>query len=191
MFETKLCACGCGQPAPLAKKTSTALGWIKGQPLQYVHNHHMRGKYASVEERLKNFKVDSVTGCHVWQGSTVAGYGHLYVDGKLKLAHRVSWELAKGEIPEGLFVLHKCDNPPCINPEHLFAGTHEDNMKDMDAKGRRRSRGSAIPIDKIEAAIVYWLTGQGTQEQAASFYGLSRPVVSNYYRLVWKENYHL
>ncbi len=76
-------------------------------------------------------------GCWVWIGALdTLGYGHLTIKRKLRLAHRVSWELANGSIPDGLHVLHHCDNPPCVNPSHLFLGTHLDNMRDMIAKGR-------------------------------------------------------
>ncbi len=81
------------------------------------------------------------------------GYGRYRLDGGRKApkikAHRAAWTITHGEIPEGMLVLHKCDNPPCVNPEHLFLGTQADNMKDMCRKGRvskhwmRRDRDEA------------------------------------------------
>jgi hypothetical protein len=64
------------------------------------------------------------------------GYGSIYADGRLQKAHRVVWQVEHGPIPDGLHVLHQCDNPPCCNPAHLFLGTHADNMADKIAKGR-------------------------------------------------------
>ncbi len=76
--------------------------------------------------------------CWCWVGSkTNNGYGRINVEGINQLAHRVSFELHKSSIPKGLYVLHHCDNRPCINPSHLFLGTHEDNMKDMAKKNRQ------------------------------------------------------
>ena len=78
--------------------------------------------------------------CWVWTGATVnGGYGSIKVHKVTKLAHRVSWELEYGESPGDLSVCHKCDNPPCVRPSHLFLGTHSENMKDMKAKGRGRN----------------------------------------------------
>lgn len=67
------------------------------------------------------------------------GYGAVMYEGRLTGAHRVAWMKHKGLIPQGLHVLHTCDNPGCINIDHLFLGTHQDNMRDRDAKGRQHS----------------------------------------------------
>jgi hypothetical protein len=81
------------------------------------------------------------TGCWLWVGSTNnKGYGQLFMNGRLQLAHRVSYQLHAGPIPDGVIVCHKCDNPPCVNADHLFLGTQTTNMADMSSKGRHGSR---------------------------------------------------
>lgn len=75
--------------------------------------------------------------CWEWQRlRNKQGYGILKTGGGSRRAHRYVWELFNGPIPESMFVCHKCDNPPCCNPSHLFLGTHQDNMQDMMDKGR-------------------------------------------------------
>ncbi len=76
-------------------------------------------------------KVDKSGKCWIWRGSKLkTGYGRFHFAGKTITAHRISWMLAHGSIEEGMHVLHKCDNPPCVNPDHLYIGTHTQNMQD-------------------------------------------------------------
>lgn len=78
--------------------------------------------------------------CWEWRGSRLAGgYGVFLVERKQLGAHRYAWIVAQGAIPDGLHVLHTCDNRGCVNPAHLFLGTHRDNMDDCTRKGRRPS----------------------------------------------------
>ena len=76
------------------------------------------------------------TGCVEYTGAKSNGYGRVKRSGKLLLAHRYAWELERGRIPDGMFVCHTCDNPPCCNIDHLFIGTNSDNMKDAYNKNR-------------------------------------------------------
>lgn len=77
-------------------------------------------------------------GCHIYNGSwDSGGYGMVWFKGKGIKAHRAAWTIIKGPIPQGRMILHKCDNPACVNVEHLFLGNQTDNMRDMISKGRR------------------------------------------------------
>jgi hypothetical protein len=82
------------------------------------------------------------TGCWLWSGGiTGPGYGCIGIAGRVVRTHRLSWELHCGPIPDGLFVCHHCDTPPCLNPAHLFLGDAFANMQDMGRKGRKRGGG--------------------------------------------------
>src|SRR5439155_3122988 len=76
------------------------------------------------------------SGCFIWTGATTRGYGRMTISQKAAIATRVSWELHYGAIPTGYDVLHKCDQPWCVNPQHLFLGTAQDNIRDARNKGR-------------------------------------------------------
>jgi len=98
----------------------------------------------SVNERFLNkISIEPNSGCWLWTAAVDPnGYGnfHVNVHEGLKKAHRVSWDLFRGSIPEDTCVCHHCDNPPCVNPEHLFLGTTKDNMGDMSRKGRQNNQ---------------------------------------------------
>lgn len=89
---------------------------------------------------LKRFmnKVEKTDSCWIWKAARVMGqgYGMIKVGTKTYRAHRLSYELFKGEIPSGMYICHTCDNPPCVNPDHLFLGTASDNNRDKMEKGR-------------------------------------------------------
>lgn len=94
------------------------------------------------EQRIAKFwsRVDKSAGedaCWIWTAAPDQyGYGRMYWRGRNYPAHRIAYEVTHGDIPDGLWVLHRCDNPPCVNPAHLFLGTRQDNVDDMMQKGR-------------------------------------------------------
>ena len=108
-------------------------------------NHHKN----TVDDFWDNVDILSSDQCWTWNGAQdTDGYGTWTMGGRRNIkVHRMAYELSKGEIPEGLLILHTCDNPPCCNPNHLWVGTNADNMADKMAKGR----GYPPPHPKGEA----------------------------------------
>lgn len=106
-------------------------------------------------------KVQKTSECWVWTGNrNPKGYGQFSrtrQQGRI-LAHRMAWEFEYGPIPEGLFVLHKCDNPPCVNPAHLWLGTKRDNNLDMRLKGRGNAARGAKSGRKLHPEL--WPVGE-------------------------------
>ena len=135
-------------------------------------------------------RVDQTGACWVWTGAHFPfGYGCVHLRSGHHVAHRVSWALAHGPIPDGLWVLHRCDNPPCVRPEHLFLGTPADNNRDRDAKGRHRPgpgphrRGAEHAQAKLTEAQVYEIRQRRAQGEAlltlAAAYGVSFSHISS------------
>jgi hypothetical protein len=105
-----------------------------------------RSKSLTLEEKLSNYIPDSASGCHIWQG-TISDLGGpraiIWFKGKLSITVRVMWERFRGPIPDGLCCCHHCDNPMCVNLDHIFLGTRKENSEDMARKGRSPiTRGS-------------------------------------------------
>jgi len=94
---------------------------------------------------MKNYLIDRMTinmetECWEWDLSKFKGYGKIKYKRKSYYAHRISWETFRGKIPKEKYVLHHCDNPKCINPNHLYIGTHQDNMDDKVRRGRQKNK---------------------------------------------------
>lgn len=135
--------------------------------------------------------------CWPWRGSMLPkGYGRFYpAEGVGLYAHRVSWEIANGRpVPDGLHVMHACDNPRCVNPAHLSVGTRSDNMRDCVAKGRHGKsgvQGERHPSHKLTDAQVIEIrrraaAGEQTRPMAREF-GVTAPVVRGIRRgTMWK-----
>lgn len=120
--------------------------------------------------------------CWEWRASREAfGYGVFTVDGRRELAHRVAWRLIMGDIPDGMCVLHRCDNPPCVNPAHLFLGNRRDNQRDMARKGRSThgaKNSTAKLTSRTAAAILRRVRSGERQKDAAARYGVTQSLVS-------------
>lgn len=120
------------------------------------------------------------------RGVASKDYGQFWVNGRLVLAPRVAWELTHGPLGPGECALHRCDNPPCVNPAHLFKGTRGDNNRDSTAKGRHGytgNPGEANPSAKLTAADVVAirsaLANGEMQTRIAQRYGVTKYAISN------------
>lgn len=127
-------------------------------------------------------KIDLVSGCWLWVGTlTRYGYGQVSVGGKKMKAHRVSWELHWGMVPDGLHVLHRCDVRNCVNPRHLFLGTNQDNIDDKMRKNRGTSgilNGRSKLCDSDVHLIRLLLIQKETHKEIAKKFGVHQSIVS-------------
>lgn len=145
----------------------------------------------TLKERLvAKAKANPDTGCWDWTASKSKGYGQIMVGEKPQRAHRVSFEIFRGEVPDDLHVCHRCDNRACINPEHLFLGTNADNTADKVAKGRQhRLRGTAHGMAKLTEADVLTIRSatHATDPELAARYGVGPEAISAVrHRRNWK-----
>ena len=116
----------------------------------------LKKRKPAIDKLKERTEVNLESGCWIWTGGKLrGGYGSLRADGRTRAAHRVSFEIVRGPIPDGMDLLHSCDNPACVNPDHLSVGTDVDNSNDKIAKGRQaRLKGSANGNAKLTEADV-------------------------------------
>jgi DNA-binding CsgD family transcriptional regulator len=151
----------------------------------------------AIEDRFWS-KVKKTEGCWIWLGGTSKGYGRFALTRRKTVrAHRFSFEMANGLLAPGMCALHKCDNPGCVRPDHLFAGSDADNVADRDAKGRTavgdrsgartrpdaRPRGSGHARARLTEAQVTLIKSRlregATQRELAREFGVAEPTVSH------------
>lgn len=128
-----------------------------------------------------NYIPEPNSGCWIWLGETFAGYGKIRKNRhQSRFAHRMFYALHKGHVPSDLFVCHHCDNKVCVNPDHLFLGTRQDNAQDMIKKGLWPKRfGEAAPNVRLTRAQVRAIrSATGRQRDVALQFGVHQSAVS-------------
>lgn len=128
-----------------------------------------------IEDRLAKYIKVSVNGCHEWTGALSNGYAIMNIDKKRRRVSHVVWERTHEVVPADKFMCHRCDNPKCVNPKHLFAGTTEENMKGAKSKGRI-ARGERLPQSKLTATEVRQIrasVGFRTPKEIETLFGIS------------------
>lgn len=159
-----MCQCDCGKTAKVLahnlKKKTRSCGCIINK---------------TMEERLWA-KIAKGDGCWLWTGKSTTGfgYGHLTISRRGYDAHRLVYELTYGAIPDGMFVLHTCDNPRCCRPDHLYLGTPRDNMQDRSRRERTQCK-----VSHEQAREIRKRSDSGeTQVALAAEFGLHRKSIS-------------
>ena len=149
---------------------------------------------------MAHVQFEANTGCWLWDGARdAAGYGRILrgsarTKRRMASAHRASWLAFMDSEPGALHVLHRCDTPACVNPAHLFLGTHQENIADCVAKGRARRvpvTGATHPNAKLTDAEVTTIrelaaSGNASQREMAAVFGVSQGHISNIVRNVWR-----
>lgn len=142
-------------------------------------------KANTIEDFWKKVELIPFHSCWEWtKGCTEDGYGQFKIEGVSYKAHRFSYELRFGPIPKDMQVCHSCDNPSCVNPDHLFLGTAKDNIKDCVNKKRNafgeknwKSKLSDLEVNEIKTLFA---SGEYTWQSLAEIYGVTRRTIGNY-----------
>ena len=143
------------------------------------------------DKLLSRTDTQHPSGCWIWNGpKNPKGYGQIGMRPGALLTHRISYHLFKGPIPEGMMICHSCDNPSCVNPNHLFAGTAKDNASDMVKKGRHnygeKSPAALLSEDAVLSIRKRWAS-RLTITKLAKEYGLTVPAITSaIYGKSWK-----
>lgn len=144
-------------------------------------------------------KVDQSGHCWTWTGKKRTGYGRIYRHGRWEPATHAVWEVVHGTpVPPGMIICHHCDNPPCVRPDHLFLGTHADNVADRDRKHRRatpprmldqngsKNLTAKLTDDQVREIRTKYATGNFRQIDLGREYGVSKSLIGLiYHRKCW------
>lgn len=133
--------------------------------------------------------------CWEWQGArTKIGHGRFRIGGHFVYPHRYAYELFNGSIPENKSVCHRCDNPPCVNPAHLFLGTHLENMRDKEMKGRgnkpngERHFATTLKAEQVQLIRALYASGNYTYVELARKYGVSKACIGEIIKkITWRD----
>ena len=197
-----LCQCGCGEPAPLAAQSVSARGYAKGEPLRFLPHHHERAvtRHDPVERFWAKVNkagpipahVPELGHCWEWTGGRhkKTGYGAFQRGDEVVYAHRFAYGLLVAPIPagrgyHGVCVMHRCDNPPCVNPAHLRLGSHAVNMDDMKVKGRasgargERHHSAKLTEEQVRYMRRIYSGAPGEFGVFATRYGVSAAAIQN------------
>lgn len=144
--NSHLCLCGCGFTTNLANANDPRFGHVIGKPMRYLRGHGNRKSF-------HRYEVNGTTGCWDWNGCIMLnGYGvQIRLFGRNISPHRLHYELKKGKIPHGLHIDHLCRNRKCVNPDHLEAVSHAENIR----------RGAGVKLNLVDAALIRLMASSG------------------------------
>lgn len=173
--EPQYCACGCGQITNYQRRT----------PSRFIEGHNRRRPDA--DKFWEKVAVGAPDECWEWKaGKDVSGYGTFSINGRTQHASRAAWIITHGSIPEGLHILHSCNNPGCVNPAHLRPGTDKENVDDCIRAGRKvdppvyygkQNNRSKITDEQVQQIRSLFAQGNITRKQLAEQFGVSRATI--------------